>query len=435
MDNLYEWQKDAYKIWKENNCVGVIEAVTGSGKTRIAHEAILEHLQLDYDILIIVPTKELLQQWNRDIRKLQINRELVRNKYTIKLLGGGIKDDGSPKWDIFISLVHSAINKEFKLGTHKGLLIADECHHYGAPEFNRALKTHFEKRMGLTATYQRDDNGIDQFLNPYFSTVCFSLTYERALKENVIARFKVAFIGVDLNEEEEYNYKKLDKNCSDIKQKLMQKGVVAEPFGEFIREVSTISHERSDLSRLARAYLANFSQRRSLLANAANKYNFLNYITDSIREADRTIIFSQTVEAATKAIGIIRSNNINGDVLNSGMADWQRKDVLADFESGDTDVVAAPLLLDEGINVPSADLAIIMASSRNKRQMIQRMGRVLRKKSDNRKAKIVVVFSKNTSEDPKLGAHEDFMEDIERAADSVKIFNSKDAGIKNYLYE
>ena len=126
---------------------------------------------------------------------------------------------------------------------------------------------------------------------------------------------------------------------------------------------------------------------------------------------------------------MLRNKNVNADVLTSDMEKWVIKDVLADFESGDTDVVAAPLLLDEGINVPSADLAIIMASNRNKRQMIQRMGRVLRRKKGDKVAKILIIYAKETSEDPNEGAHEDFMEDIIDVADEIKYLDYKNISI------
>ena len=104
------------------------------------------------------------------------------------------------------------------------------------------------------------------------------------------------------------------------------------------------------------------------------------------------------------------------------------KSVLAEFESGDTEVIAAPLLLDEGINVPSADLAIIFASHSNKRQMIQRMGRVLRKKEGNRIAKIIRLYAIETSEDPHFGAHEDFFESINDVADATVIIDYNNIG-------
>ena len=95
----------------------------------------------------------------------------------------------------------------------------------------------------------------------------------------------------------------------------------------------------------------------------------------------------------------------------------ERRKVFAGFEDGTHELVAAPRLLDEGIDVPAADLAIVLASSRSKRQMIQRMGRVVRRKDDCRIARVAIVYVEGTAEDPNDGAHEDFVETIQDAAD------------------
>jgi len=438
MPELYQWQKDALENWKRSNYIGVVEAVTGAGKTLVAHHALVEHLEKNFDVLIIVPSAELQKQWFRDIRRLKDSCEnLIRNNYPIELLGGGNHDPGARIWRIKIAVVNSAINRRFTpRNKERALLIADECHHYGAPAFQRALKQEYARRLGLTATYEREDDGIETYLSPYFKGVCFSLDYKRALAEDVIAKFKIAFVGIDLDANEREMYDDFADKCGYYKNKLLraQPKLKEYSFGNFMREASRLSRTGDYLGIAARSYLSNFTGKRSLLANSDNKYKCLSGLTEIIRQAERTIIFSQTKKSAGRAIGLLRDNNLNADVLNSDMSDWQRQEILADFESGETEVVAAPILLDEGINVPSADLAIILASSKTKRQMIQRMGRVLRKKPNNEIAKIIVMYAKNTSEDTKLGAHEDFMEEIKDAAMGVKTFESSDINnITDYL--
>lgn len=94
--------------------------------------------------------------------------------------------------------------------------------------------------------------------------------------------------------------------------------------------------------------------------------------------------------------------------------------MLSRFAAGALNVVSAPQILDEGVDVPAADTAVILAASRSRRQMIQRMGRILRPKPDGRSAHFVVVFVEGTIEDPALGAHERFLEEISELADAVR---------------
>ena len=426
--NLYNWQLDAYNAWVENNYIGVIEAVTGSGKTLVAKYAIHQHLENDYDILVIVPKIELQEQWYRVLSDFE--------KYGIYKLGGDSKSQEIARCRIFIAVVNTATKKFIEPRNGKGLIIADECHHYGAPKFNEALNPYFSRRMGLTATYQRQDDGVGEYLNPYFNRICYSFNYKQALEENVIAHFKIAYIGINMTELEKNKYDQYEFKYKTAKIILIRGGIRYKTFGEFMREVVILSEGCYDLTDTARVFLKNFSKKRELLANAENKYEILidKNIQNIIKNSNGTIIFSQRKESAKRSVDKLREFNINANVVQSGMEKFEVKNVLAEFESGDTDVIAAPLLLDEGIDVPSADLAIIIASNRNKRQMIQRMGRVLRKKPDNRKAKIMIIYAIHTSEDPKLGAHEDFMEDIIDVADEIKYFNSENISeIMNYF--
>jgi superfamily II DNA or RNA helicase len=99
----------------------------------------------------------------------------------------------------------------------------------------------------------------------------------------------------------------------------------------------------------------------------------------------------------------------------------ERKKVFAAFESGEHELVAAPRLLDEGVDVPAADLAIVLASSRSRRQMVQRMGRVVRKKEDGRLARLAVLYVEGTAEDPAV-AHEDFLYLVTDVARDIEYF-------------
>ena len=86
----------------------------------------------------------------------------------------------------------------------------------------------------------------------------------------------------------------------------------------------------------------------------------------------------------------------------------------------------APKLLDEGVDVPEADLGVIFAASQQRRQMVQRMGRVLRRKPDGRVARFAIVFAEGTSEDPDLDAHETFLGEILEVADDIQRFLPRD---------
>jgi RNA polymerase primary sigma factor len=188
---LYPWQRRALQAWSQYGSRGVIEAVTGAGKTRVALAAAYLRLATGGRVAAIVPTLALVDQWIE-----QFDRHLRRYLPSIRIgrLGGGSAVSLSA-CQIVVATVHSASSSLWLPDRTSGLLIADECHHYGAPEWSWALDGQFDWRLGLTATYERDDTGVDDHVNPYFDGVCYSADYREALADGVIARFKIAFVG------------------------------------------------------------------------------------------------------------------------------------------------------------------------------------------------------------------------------------------------
>ena len=91
------------------------------------------------------------------------------------------------------------------------------------------------------------------------------------------------------------------------------------------------------------------------------------------------------------------------------------------------DAVASPRVLDEGVDVPNANLGIVVSASRTRRQMIQRMGRILRRKEHGSGARFVIIFARDTLEDPMLNEERDgFLEEIERISENSRVFSEKD---------
>ena len=419
---LYPWQVRALESWEAYNFRGVVEAVTGAGKTRVAVAAAAMHLSAGGRVAVLVHTHELVRQWMKELARTQV--ALNRTVSIGQLGGGGHSDLGNA--DILVATAQSAMNDVMWHQGSPGLLIADEAHHYGADAWSRALEDEFTRRLGLTATYDREDNGVDDYLDPYFGGRCYSVGYQEALHDGVIAPFRIGFISVPLSAQERSEYEDQASKLGRYKNRLVENfGVPAEPFGEFMKATARLRRGSGESSKWAGFYLGAFQKRRKLLSSARAKLERLPAIAPAIRTADRTILFSQTHLAAGAAVQALRSTGIHGDVLHSDMDIFERHSVFATFEKGKLSLLAAPRLLDEGIDVPAADLAIILASSRSKRQMIQRMGRVVRPKPEGRHARVAIFFAEGTSEDPKSGAHEDFVDAVTEAASEIRYFDSR----------
>lgn len=415
---LYGWQREALASWESAGGVGVVEAVTGAGKTRVGLAAAAEELARGGKVLVLVPTLELLGQWHDELVECAPRARVNR-------LGGGRRANFRTS-DVIVATSNSARDRDVFPPRGEGLLIADECHRNGSARNKDALDERFPRRLGLSATYARNDEGNAEFLDPYFGGVCFHLGYRRALRDGVIAHFSAALVGVRFSEGERAEYDNYSEDYHRLRTELIRKhGVTEEPFGEFMKEVQSLKEGGNErVNWAARMFLNAFSKRRKLLAETPAKLDGLRRLAEAIRSANRTLVFTETVECAEGAAQVLRRMSISAGVVHSGMRQDERKAVLEMFGSGHLHVVVAPKVLDEGVDVPEADLAVIVAASKTRRQMIQRMGRVLRVKRDGRMARFALLYVEGTSEDPELGAHAEFVEEITDVADRVETFDS-----------
>ena len=398
---LYGWQQEALKAWHANARRGVIEAVTGAGKTRVGIAAAFEAVRQGIKVLILVPTAELQSQW-----LVSLQRDLPKGRRGA--LGNG-RADSLDNVDILVAIVHSASNRE-TLRSHKaGLIIADECHRYAAPMFTGALQEGYAWRLGLTATYERSDGEHENLLTPYFGGVVYKLWYDRALQDDVIAPFDIALVGVDLTPSEQVSYDEFSDTMTETARHLESyAGIPRRPFHEFIAAVAALaaSESPSREATLARKYMRAMSSRLTLLAEARTKYLALAALKETVDQSHGTLVFTQTQESARRAEQVYTALGSRASALYSGMAKDDRKQGMEDFRSGASQILAAPRLLDEGIDVPEADLGVIVAANRSQRQMVQRLGRVIRKKADGRVGRLVVLYSKGTVEDPDVQGEE-----------------------------
>ena len=231
---LYPWQEDCLKAWKENNCRGIINVVTGAGKTFLALSAIREVFDGNLRIKIVVPTISLLFQWKKEI--IQFFGKEYEDE--IALFYGGSKGKEKAIFSIYVvnsarHIISKAIINDIKRG-QKVMFIADETHRYLSKEnkkiFHYLLSKEFKKEMfyslALSATV--DGEGLKEILQPALGEVIYTLDHKEALDDKVISPFVIFETSINFasNEREEYInltysievlYKKIIKKYSQLK--------------------------------------------------------------------------------------------------------------------------------------------------------------------------------------------------------------------------
>ncbi len=416
---LRAWQREALDGWRDHGQRAVVEAVTGTGKTVVGLACAREELERRGQVVVIVPTRELQTQWHG------LLEPVMPAGTTLGLLGNG-HDDGLSGHDAVVAVVNSARLARLSPRRPGGLLIADECHRYASVENRLALDPAFPRRLGLSATFARPDEGHLQWLRPYFGPTCYRLGYQRALADDVIAPFDVVLVGVPLDRNERGDYDEACRLMSAARAQLISlHGVPSEPIGTFFAHVSTLARtSEGGAGVAARQYLSAVQHRRRLLDDTPAKAAVLAALVPAIERADRTLVFTQSIAAAERARALVGSGGIDARAIHSEQTSSQRRESLRRFALGDVRALAAPQVLDEGIDVPAADLAIVVGASRSRRQMVQRMGRVLRVKADGRRARFVVIFAADTVEDPALGAHDGFLDEVTAVARTTRSFDA-----------
>ncbi|HPG32212.1 MAG TPA: DEAD/DEAH box helicase [Lentimicrobium sp.] len=422
------WQTEAMLEWINRGRRGVVEAVTGTGKTAVGIMAAADAVARGLSVVVLVPSTELLEQWHktlkRDLPDLDIGKRCSGEKDTIY------------SHHIVVVTVQTAMNHNMLPDGVNGLLIADEVHRYGSPDYSRSLLDNFRERLGLTATFDRNDEGIEKILLPYFSSrlsgssgvrnVIHGCGYARGRQEGILAPFIVGLISLELNPDDQEEYFFLDDSLRKKRRHLIEDyGCPAEPFGEFMLAVKKLKEGKNEdiyATKVASQYLKHFRKRRDLLSDNSVKIQALERLVPLFFTTEKALIFTETKEASIQSAELLSQNNLEAFDYGSHLNKPERKERLVEFANGNIKVLSAPKCLDEGIDVAEADLGVILSASQTKRQMIQRMGRIIRPKKDGRPAAFIILYFRNTSEDPDFGAYEGFLSEMYDHAADVKEF-------------
>jgi superfamily II DNA or RNA helicase len=426
---LYRWQFDALVEWLGCGRRGVIEAVTGSGKTEVAIAAAADALGRGRFVLVVVPSRVLMEQWHTALGAALPGVRVGR-------LGDAGRDTPDT-CDVLVATRHSAAAvKPVPRTDAGGLLIADECHGLGGKVLRRALLKQYGERLGLTATLERSDDAVADLLLPFFGGICYRYGFEAAIADGVCARPRVAFVGVPLSSEERAQYVEVEERLVGARRHLRAvPDMPLEPFGDFLAAVGHLAEKDAGANgRAARDYLDAFSRRRHIVSQSTGKYDLLGHLAPAIRDAEGALVFTETVRAANHAINRL-DPHVAVELITGTTARRQRREILDDLRLRNLDAVAAPRVLDEGIDVPDANLGVVISASRTRRQMIQRMGRILRRKRNGVAARFVIMFARDTLEDPGNRLERDgFLDEIERISEATATFDStKFAALDEFL--
>lgn len=389
---LRSYQEEARDAWIRNGYKGFFVMATGTGKTWTAlfsaKELLREHSAM---VVICAPYKHLVKQWAEDVQSLftdakiilissenltwekELNEEIIRQRYE------------NDTQIIAISTISSFNGDRFKNTIRKSsqnkLLIVDEAHRF--TQRDDAIKDEYSYLLGLSATpHNGKSMESGNNLMSFFGGKVFDLPIEKAIGKYLV-NYKYVPIYVSATEGEEEKFSQLTRKIATC----FKKGTLVNGDG---------------LSRYMR-------ERLRIMSMAQEKIDCIENIIDLVKEHDHFVVYCGDGQLFIEEGNEIRHIQFIKDVLNqkgykpsqfTAMENMDtRMRLVKAFNKGEIDALAAIRCLDEGINIPSIESALILSSNDSYREFVQRRGRILRLYKDKKEATIydvIVLPSKET---------------------------------------
>jgi superfamily II DNA or RNA helicase len=361
---LRKYQKEALKKWFLYK-KGAVIMPTGAGKTIFAMKIIEK---VNSSTFIVVPTLDLVNQWKKELKNafsIDIG-EFTGNKKTLE--------------PITVSTYNSAYINAPYLGNKFKLLIFDEVHHLPSESFRHIAELFASPyRLGLTATFKRDDE-LHEELPRLIGEKIYEISPE-PLAGKYLADFETKKIAVEFTEDEQLDYEEAQ---STFKNYLISRNIKMRGPKDFQKIVM-----RSGRDLEAREAILARKRAEKLAFNSKNKLNELANLLD---KNNRTIVFTKYNDMVYK----ISKRFLIPCITHKTKKD-ERKEILDKFKEGVYCSIASSQVLDEGINVPEANIGIILSGTGSSREYIQRLGRLLRP-AENKQAILYEIVTKNTME-------------------------------------
>ncbi len=367
----YPHQSEALAAWKLGGRQGVVVLPTAAGKTYLAQMAMQSTPRTT---LIVVPTLDLMHQWYAHLVAAFPDAE-------VGLLGGGSRD----KTPILVATYDSAAIHAEAIGNQYALIVFDECHHLPT-DFNRVIAEYAiaPYRLGLSATPERTD-GKHADLNILIGQEVYRKRAED-LAGKALAEHEIVQIKVKLSQQERERYNQLIQTRNDfLKQSRISLGSL-QGWQMFV--------QMSAKSQAGRRAMLAHRQAKDIALGTDGKLRILANLLAEHYPA-RILIFTADNSTVYRI-----SQELLIPAITHQTPVKERHEILTKFREGTYNTLVASHVLNEGVDVPAATVAIILSGTGSAREYTQRLGRVLRKGNiENKQAILYEVVAEDTSEE------------------------------------
>ncbi|WP_411964684.1 DEAD/DEAH box helicase family protein [Haloferax sp. YSMS24] len=375
--SLRDYQQEAVDAWFENDCRGLFQMATGTGKTFTALAALERYAKsVDKPLLtvIAVPVTHLASQWADEMSIFDLPKPHL-------LFGSVAKDWKQELSRITTNIELATKDHEIVITTHQSLynsdfrdkverlpgpivFIGDEVHGLGSDEQRSGLIEAYTARIGLSATPERYyDEAGSRYLLEYFDGTVFEFPLADAIPE-YLTPYEYHPIIVEMTEDEVEEYNKQSRKVAAV--------------------AASDKLDEETLSQVA-------AQRADIIKSAERKYDALRNQLGKRDDWHHLLVYTNDTQIS-KVQSILTEYDIIQHKFTNEEDEKTRGQLLSSFEKGEYDALVAMKCLDEGVDVPATEHAILMSNSGNPKQFIQRRGRVLRRSEGKNKSIIYDMF-------------------------------------------
>ena len=404
---LRQWQAEAYEEWKRSKHAqligwtkkwntdigefvndtpihkmiqgGTVAVVTGGGKTTLGHMVMFDWLRQNpqRQVVIAVPSKRLLYQWRDDLTEMGVGGIIG--------WGGGFARRNPFNHKVIIGIVNSLRKWEpmHDMGDRERLLIVDECHRLGSDKNAEIpMKIRHDAILGLSATPKRSDGkAVTALTGP----IVYQYSYREALRDKVIPTFSLQAVECPLTWNERYEYDDYSKDIAVIHSRL------SDEFGSGSNFFGIPDHMSEDIPR----FKAVCAARKAVVNSSRNRMRLLDHLLAK-HANDKILLFHESVEDLNKMFLKYK------DAYDPSIYHYEIHNQEEQFErwmNGDTNLLLSCRALNEGVNAPECDVAIMLSGPNSVRARIQTLGRALR----GEHALVYLVYTPGTTDTKGLG--------------------------------
>ena len=370
---LRDYQNQAINAWIQNDKTGFYIMATGTGKTWTAIYSAKKVMDEEKIMLVIcAPYKHLIKQWKEDVEKVFPDNPIVMVSSENPTWQDELMDAvlfakyGTGKSVIAISTIKSFNSEKFdkiaKKTNMKRMLIVDEAHRF--KNLSDDIKRLYPYMLGLSATpSSRKNDEFGQQLVEFFGGEVFNLPIEYAIEKGYLIKYNYYPIYVDATCEDERKfdfYTKLMSSCFK----------------------NNVCIDMEGLAKHKRARLR-------VISMAENKITKIDWILSQVTEQDHFIVYcgdgrlyesdaSEGVRHIQFIKDILTERGFKVCQFTANESMDERMKIVESFNKGMIDTMVAIRCLDEGINIPSIEGALLLSSNDDYREFVQRRGRILR---------------------------------------------------------